>query len=309
MSMVALMGIVPAVMGVVAAVLLVRSRPRSVPNLPRRLTTLATVGLGVALAMSFVMLASGSWPFQSVGDSSLLESLSRIIGGWQFAVPLLGGVIATVLQCVPASAGQRKGVAELAPRTPFSFATVPWLLGTGVLLGVAFVAALLGGLASRPDEDGAYTMWVQDVGLGTVGRLIYGWSFSAASLVLLLLLTVATIVGLTLIARPSIAEPAAEDLANRRSRTRTLLATTSGSALIHLGTVLIFFACTANLSTGIPVGDALVPVYPPFAVLAPLFLGSGIGAIIVGFVLWFLLLIEQLTAASAKRESTATHAY
>lgn len=306
--MVFLMVLAPAVMGVVAAVLLVRLRPRSVPNLPPRLTTLATVGLGLALVMSFVMLASGSWPFKGVGDSSL-EWLSRTTGGWQFAVPLLGGVIATVLQCVPASVGKQLGVAELAPRTPFSFATFPWLLGTGALVGVAFMAALLGGLASRPDEDGAYTMWVQDVGLGTVGRLIYGWSFSAPSLLLLLLLTVATLIGLTLIARPSIAEPAAEDLANRRSRTRTLLATTSGAALIHLGTVLIYFAYTANLSTEIPVGDALVPVYPPFAVLAPLFLGSGIGAIMVGFVLLFLLLIEQLTAASAKRESAATHAY
>src|SRR5690606_28820200 len=56
--MVVLMVLAPAVMGVVAAILLVRSRPRSVPNLPARLTTLAVVGLGLALAMSCVMLAS-----------------------------------------------------------------------------------------------------------------------------------------------------------------------------------------------------------------------------------------------------------
>ena len=303
----ALLMLAPAVIGVVVSILLIRTWPRLLPSLPRRVRILAAVGLGVALAVEVVMVASGSWPFQSVGFTTPLQWLSLIPGDWQFAAPLLGGVIVTALQCVPTPSGPRREVAELAPRTPFTFASAAWLRGTGIAVAVAVLLAVTGGLASRPDEDGAYTMWLQDAGLGIVGRLIYGWAFSGPSLLLLLLLTVTTLLGLTLIARPPIAEDTAGDVAARRARSRTILVTACGAVLIHVGTVLIFFAYTANLSTGVSVGDAVVPVYPPFAVLAPALLGLGIGAIIVGFVLWCRLFIEQLTAIAA-RHSHASHA-
>lgn len=303
-----LLMLAPAVIGVVVSMLLIRLWPRLLPGLPRRVRTLAATGLGVALAVEVVVLASGSWPFLTSGHLPPFEWLSIIPGDWQFAAPLLGGVIATALQCVPAPTGPRREVAELAPRTPFTFAPAPWLVGTGAMVAIAVLLAVTGGLASRPDEEGAYTMWVQDAGLGTVGRLIYGWAFSGPSLLLLFLLTVATVLGLTLIARPPIAEDTAGDLAARWSRSRTILVTACGAVVIHVGTVLIFFAYTASLSTGVPVGDAVVPVYPPFAVLAPVLLGLGVGSIIVGFVLWFRLFIEQLTAAIAARYSHAAHA-
>ncbi|MDF9277757.1 hypothetical protein P4U43_08140 [Arthrobacter sp. EH-1B-1] len=304
-----LLMLAPVVIGVVVAMLVIRLWPRPVPNLPRRVTTLAVVGIGLALVIEFVVLVSGSWPFQSIGHAAPFEWLSGIPGRWQFVAPLLGGVVASVLLSVPAPAQARRDGAALARRTPFTFVTFPWLITTAVLVAVAILLAVAGGLASQPGEDGHYTMWMQDAGLGDVGRLIYGWAFSGPSLVLLLLLAITTLVGLALIARPPLADSTEEDVAIRRARSHTLLAATCGAALIHVGAVLIFFAYTANLSTGVPVGEALVPVYPPFAVLAPVFLGLGIGAIIVGFVLWFRLLIEQLTAASRAREDNATHAH
>lgn len=302
--------LVLAVIGVVIALLMIRLRPRPVPNLPRRVTALAVVGIGLALTIEFVVLASGSWPFQSTGYAAPLRWLSDIPGEWQFTAPLLGGVIASVLLSVPAPAHLRRdGSAALTRRTPFTFVSLPWLITTAALVTVAILLAVAGGLASQPDEKGLYTMWLQDAGLGDVGRLIYGWAFSGPSMVLLLLLVAATVSGLARIARPSIANPAAEDVAIRRARTRTLLATTCGAVLIHVGAVLVFFAYTANLSAGIPVGEVSVPVHSPFAVLAPAFLGLGVGAIIIGFVLWLRILIEKLTALSRTREGNATHAH
>lgn len=303
-----LLMLAPAVIGVVVAMLLIRLWPRLLPNLPQRVSTLAATGLGLALTVEIVMLASGSWPFQTIGHPEPFEWLSFIPGQWQFAAPLLGGLIAAALQSLPAPTRPPRKAAELAPRTPFTFAPVRWLIGAGVLVAVAVLLAVLGGMASQPDEEGAYTMWMQDAGLGLVGRLVYGWAFSGPSLLLLLLLILATLLGLTFIARPPIWENTAGDLANRRSRSRTILATTCGAVLIHVGAVLVFLAYTANLSTGVPVGDALIPVYPPFAVLAPVFGGLGIGALIAGFALWLRLLIEQLAAATATRSRDTAHA-
>lgn len=297
-----------AVAGVVVAMLVIRRRPRSVPNLPRRVITLAVVGFGFALAIEVVVLASGNWPFQSNTYPAPFGWLSSIPGGWQFAAPLLGGVITSVLLSVPTPAPARRDGASLARRTPFTFVTLRWLITTAALIAVAVLLAVAGGLASQPDEDGRYTMWMQDSGLGDVGRLIYGWAFSGPSLMLLLLLAVTTLIGLMLIARPPLADSAEEDVAVRRLRSRTLIAATCGGVLIHVGAVLMFFAYTASLSAGIPVGEAVVPVYPPFAVLAPVFLGLGVAAIIVGFMLWFRLLIEQLTSASRAPKTNATHA-
>lgn len=297
------------VVGVVVALLVFRKWPRSVPDLPRRVTTLAVVGVGLALVIEVVVLASGNWPFQSISHPAPFGWLSSIPGEWQFVAPLVGGVVASVLLSVPAPARARRDGAALARRTPFTFVTFPWLITTAALVAVAVLLAVAGGLASQPDENGHYTMWMQDSGLGDVGRLIYGWSFSGPSLVLLLLLAVTTLVGLALIARPALADSSEEDVAIRRVRSRTLLATACGAVLIHVGAVLIFFAYTANLSAGVPVGKAVVPVYPPFAILAPVFLGLGVATIIIGFVLWFRLLIEQLTAANRAPKGNATHAH
>lgn len=298
-----------AVIGVVTAILVIRLWPRPVPDLPRRVTALAVVGIGLALAIEFVVLASGSWPFQTIGHAAPLQWLSDIPGEWQFAAPLLGGVVATVLLSVPTPAHARRQGAALTRRTPFTFVSLPWLVAAAVLGAVAILLAVVGGLASRPDEDGRYTMWMQDTGLGDVGRLTYGWAFSGPSLVLLFLLAIATVVGLALIARPPLVGPVEEDVAIRRARSRTLLGATCGAALIHVGAVLVFFAYTANLSAEIPLGEALVPVYPPFAALAPAFLGLGIGAIVVGFVLWLRLLVERLTTGNRTRNGDPAHAH
>ncbi|KAF2414662.1 hypothetical protein B1729_03515 [Microbacterium sp. B35-04] len=299
----------PAVIGVVVAMLLIRLWPRAVPLLPRRVVALTTIGLGAALTLEVVVLASGSWPFQTIGHLAPLEWLSLIPGGWQFAAPLLAGLVAAGLQCVPAQAGPRRKVAQLAPRTAFSFAPARWVIGAGALTAAAILLALVGGMASSPDERGEYTMWMQDAGVGAVGRLIYGWAFSWPSLVLLLCLTGTTLVGLSLIARPPIGDDPTADMAARRSRSRTILVTVSGAVVLHIGAVLIFFAYTANLNTGVPVGDAIVPIYPPFAIFAPLCLGLGIGAVTVGLVLWFRLLIEQFAAARATAHESASHAH
>jgi hypothetical protein len=298
-----------AVIGVAVAALLIRSWPRPAPALVRRLSALGVVGIGFALALELVVLVSGSWPFYSIGHAAPLEWLSSIPGEWQFAAPLLGGMVASGMLSMPAPPQVRRGGAALARRTVFTFASVPWLTTTAILIAVAVLLALAGGLASRPDEGGRYTMWMQDAGVGDVGRLVYGWAFSGPSLLLLLLLATTTLVGLALIARPPVAPSAEIDVAIRRARSRTLLATTCGAVLLHIGAVFVFFAYTADLNAGVFVGEHVVPVYPPFAALAPVFLGLGIGALVVGAVVWFRLLIEHLTMLSRAHEGTTTHAY
>ncbi|QEW03036.1 hypothetical protein [Microbacterium lushaniae] len=304
-----LLAITPGLVGLLIAMVVIRLWPHSVPLVPRIRSVSAGVGLGLALTVEIVVLASGNWPFQSAGHPWPLEWLSGIPGDWQVAAPLLAASIAVAFQAVPVPARPPSTTAVLTRRTPFAFAPKRWLITAGVLITVAAALAVAGGLASQPDEDGAFTMWVQDAGVGSVGRLIYGWAFSLPSVVLLSLLGAATLLALLSVARPSIAEDAAGDQAIRRSWSRTILATTCGAVLIHVGGVLTFFAYTANLRTGVPLDDAIIPVFPPFAALAPLLIVLGVGAIIAGFVIWFRLFLEQMSIAAAVRHSDAGHAH
>lgn len=302
----AVLMIAPAVIGLVLAMLLTRLWPRVVPDLPARARVWVVIGLAIAVTVAVAVLGSGNWPFQMVTLPGPLVWLSTIPGEWQFTAPLVGGIVAAGLQCIPAMPRPRRTVADLARRTPATFAPRGWLAFAIVIAVSAVALAVVGGAASQPGEDGAYSMWMQDAGVGTVGRLIYGWAFSGPSLLLIAVLAATTVLGLALIARPPVAEESAGDLEIRRFRSRTILMTASGAGLIHLGAVLIFFAYTAALNTGIPLDDALVPVFPPFAFLAPALLILGVCAITTGFVFWFQVLIEQLAAT---RTRTASHAH
>lgn len=297
--------IAPAVIGLVLAMLLARLRPRVLPDLPAWARVWVVLGLVVAVSLVIVVQATGNWPFQQITLPTPFAWLSAIPGEWQFTAPLVGGIVAIVLQCMPTRPRRRRAVADLARRTPLTFAPRGWFAFAIVVAISSVLLAVVGGVASQPDEDGAYSMWMQDAGVGTVGRLIYGWAFSGWSLILLAALAATTVLGLALISQPPLADDPARDLGTRRSRSRTILKTASGGGIIHLGAVLIFFAYTAALNTGLPVDDALVPVFPPFAFLAPALLVIGVCAITTGFVLWFRVLIEQLTATRARTPSHA----
>lgn len=297
----ALLGLAPGAVGLVLAMLLIALRSRRRPNLGARLRAVTAMGVSVALVIEILVLASGSWPFQSVAQPPPFEWLSSIPGQWQFAAPLAAGLVAVAAQAVPAPSTPASGQAALTRRTPFAFTSRRWLIVTGALVAVSALSAVVGGLASQPDEDGNYTMWLQDAGLGTIGTLIYGWHYSIPNLLLLLLLAAVTLITLALIARPPIANDAAGDLEKRRLRSRNVLASCCGALMLHLGAVFTFFAFTANLNTGTPVGDAVIPLYPPFAALAPVLIIVGIAGITAGLTTWFTLLLEQLRVAATRR--------
>ncbi|WP_194384571.1 hypothetical protein [Microbacterium luteum] len=273
---------------------------------------IAALVIGVALAGEFLVLGSGSWPFRSMGAPTGLEMVSWLFGipgEWQFVAPLILGLVGVAPLLAPDTRGVRSGGATVARRTILSFVPRGWAVTCGVLALVAVGLTLIGGGMSSPDGDGRFTMWAQDVGVGEVGTLVYGWAYSWPSLIALGGLIGASTIALAIIAHPPLGADEQKDRARRRSRSRAVVATASGGLFFHIGAVLIFFAKTASLKAGVFVDEDVVPVFPPFAAAGPFILLLGVAAIVSGFAVWTALLLTHARDAVAARQRVAARAH
>lgn len=211
-----------------------------------------------------------------------------VLRGVYFVLPITLGIISVILLAFPIRPRSGHGAATLTPRTPASFGTRAWFVTPALTLVSIVVLTVIAGLASHPDsETGRYTTYSVDLGAEHgMGTSIYGWFYSVPSMILLGVLIIVMVIALWLIARPGLTPDYEKDVRGRSLRTRNVLAMTTATLLVHLGTILDSLGGTAAVRASFAADGGMVNAWTPFAALeSALFLIGGI-AIAVGVAAW-----------------------
>lgn len=211
-----------------------------------------------------------------------------VLRGVHFVLPLVFGVVSLIVLVFPVRPRGGQGAATLRPRTPASFGTRAWFVAPSLAIVSIVVSTVIAGLASQPDPvTGRYTMYFVELGAERgMGTSIYGWFYSAPSLILLGVLALVAVLVLWLIARPAFAPDYDKDVQARTVRTRNVLAVTTGTLFVHLGTILESLGGSAAVRASFTADGGLVQAWTPFAALeSALFLAGGI-AVAVGVAAW-----------------------
>lgn len=206
---------------------------------------------------------------------------------YRFTTPLLLGIVGMVLLAFPVQGRSGRGVADLTPRTPLTFARGWWFVAPALLLALILSVTVTTGAASQPDPStGHYTMYFVDLGgEREMGSSIYGWYNSIPSLILTGVLIIVASVDLVLIARPTLAPNREHDVHIRRVRTRNVLAIGTSALLLHLGFILGSLAGTASIRSSFPTSEGSVTFWTTFAGLQPVLVGASAVAAALGFAL------------------------
>lgn len=258
-------------------------RRAALPTGPARGFTLAAAGL--VLLSEFAIRFIG---ISSLFGSTALSALNGWIWDYRFAITVLVGVLGVTLLSLPIQARGGRGAAELTRRSWMSFARTRWLIAPGVLLALVLLLTVVAGLASRPDPmTGRHTMYLVELGgERAMGTTIYGWFYSVPVMVLTGLLIVATIAGMTLIARPALADDPEGDIGVRSIRTRNLLAAASATLLLHVGEILGSLAGTASIRSMFSTSEGPVRFWTTFSALEPVFIAASALSAVLGAALW-----------------------
>lgn len=226
----------------------------------------------------------------------------------RYVVPLLAGLVGVVLCLVPVVRRPTTGSADLSRRTPTTFAPRWWFAALAVVVAVLLLVTVLAGLASRPDEDGRYTMHHVDFGAAAMGTGIYGWYYSVPALVVMAALLLAAVAASWALARPPVAHEArTADVAIRRWRTRNVLALAAGALLVHLAVVLRSLAGTASARAMVTTAEGAFGAGSTFAALeAPLRVAST-AVEVGGWFLWFAVLFAAAVPALRRRSVSPWH--
>ncbi|TDW29207.1 hypothetical protein [Cryobacterium psychrophilum] len=227
-------------------------------------------------------------------DASILLpfDVPRFLSDWywdyRFTVPLLVGILSVVFLAFPVHARGGRGTAELTRRSPISFARARWFLAPGVLLALILLITVVAGAASEPDSvTGRYTMYSVDLGGERgMGTGIYGWFFSIPAMILTGILIVISIVGLSLIARPALAEDQERDIRVRTIRTRNIVVAGTGALLLHLGLIFSSLAGTASIRAWFTTSEGPVAFWTTFSALQPVFTAASMLCAALGIALW-----------------------
>lgn len=273
---------------------LIHRRHRARVERPVRAWTLAA-GL---LAILGVVIERLSWMVPELAVSST----ARVVG---FAVPLAAGLLAVVVLMLPRIQRPPTGTADLSPRTLTSFVARGWLVALLAVAALVLTVTALAGRASIPDDQGRYRHFELELTTGfTAGTDIYGWYFSVPSIILLVLLLLATFVAVRAVAKPPLGPGAAGDATVRRWRTRNVVAMSLGALLVHLASILSHLAGTAALSAGFATDVGWVSARPPLVILETPLRFAATGAELVGWFLWFgvLLVAIRSTAPETAKE-------
>ena len=253
---------------------------------------------GSLLAILGVVIERLSWMVPELAVSST----ARVVG---FAVPLAAGLLAVVVLMLPRIQRPPTGTADLSPRTLTSFVARGWLVALLAVAALVLTVTALAGRASIPDDQGRYRHFELELTTGfTAGTDIYGWYFSVPSIILLVLLLLATFVAVRAVANPPLGPGAAGDATVRRWRTRNVVAMSLGALLVHLASILSHLAGTAALSAGFATDVGWVSARPPLVILETPLRFAATGAELVGWFLWFgvLLVAIRSTAPETAKE-------
>lgn len=228
----------------------------------------------------------------------LPSGLSSAYSDLRFGLPLVLGVLGLVIVAFPFSARRTGGAADLAPRTPFSFARGGWFVTPAIVLAAILALTIAAGLASERDTStGRYDAYTVAIGGETsMGTTIYGWFYSVPCLIAIGVLIAAAGVDLVLIARPALARDRDHDIRRRTTRTRTVLTLATGALLLHLGLVLDSLAGTATLRGRFSTSVGPLDSWTPFAALEPALSTTSGLATALGFACWFAVLLSGVPA-------------
>ena len=282
-----------------AAGWLVTGRRLAVPTgLTRVLIVVAT---SAALA---VMI--GFWLVRTIPSlAPTLSYYAEIAITPQYVVPLIAGGAALLTLAFPVrGGGGRSEGAELSRRTVLTFSRPWWLVAFGIVLLLTVAAALAAGIASSPDEQGSYTLYIVKAGTASASTTIYGWHYSVPCLILLAALVGIMTLDLALISRPALAMDRDEDVAVRRVRSLNVVRVGAGAVLLHLSAVLNSLAGTSGLRAGFGTGESglgEVNVGTSFAALTPLLYWAGAVVGVIGLALWFSALLSTVPVPAKAR--------
>lgn len=225
-----------------------------------------------------------------------LPAPSMAVHPYQFALPLVAGLVATAILMFPVTRPEGRPVADLSRRTVADFSRRWWLISSGVVVATVITATLIAGAASSPDENGNSTMYIVEHGSFSMGTSIYGWHYSWIGLALTALIVATTAITLVRIARPPLAIDREFDVAVRRSRTRNVFAIANATLLLHLSSII---TSLWNASSILGVGSTDIgPLRfePNFAALEGTLEVARLGVAVLAYWLLFRVLIGAITA-------------
>jgi hypothetical protein len=285
----------PPLAGLVLALGVWFARHRSQVTLARPSRTLTALGMVIVLGVIVTIRAWGVWPWWS---PPLGEDGHLVIQMVAFASPLILCVVALLFLIPRGRARSPRGSAELAPRTPLTFAPRSLLLLMGAAIALVLAVSISAGLASTPDLDGRYLVYAVEASSNTsASTTIYGWWFSLPCLALVALIITIALVEIALIARPPLAADRDIDARMRKIRARNVVAVAAGGLLLHLGPVLLSLFGTSILRLGVqtePVG--WIELGTSFAAIGPALAVASYVVVILGFALWFSVLLSTVPA-------------
>jgi hypothetical protein len=275
----------------------VRRRSQVMPSRSSR--TLTAIGMVTVLGVIVTIRAWGVWPWWS---PPLGEDGHLVIQMLGFASPLILSVVALLLMIPGGRARSPRGSAELAPRTPLTFAPRSLVVLMGAVIALVLAVSISAGLASTPDLDGRYLVYAVEASTNTsASTTIYGWWFSLPCLALIALIIAIALVEIALIARPPLAADRDLDARMRKTRARNVVAVAAGGLLLHLGPVLLSLFGTSMLRLGVqtePVG--WIELGTSFAAIGPALAVASYVTVILGFALWCNVLLSTVPAWSRR---------
>ena len=249
-------------------------------------------GIGVSVVAGLVLVMGGAAVRLLAGPLPLTLNLPKEFWDWYpdygYASPMVLGIVGIVIVAFPVRARSGQGTAELAPRTPLSYARGWWFITPAAALALIITFSIAAGAASQPDEvTGRYTLYMVDLGgERAMGTTIYGWFYSVPSLILIGVMFAVAAINLVLIARPALNEDQWRDVHTRAVRTRNVIRITTGALLVHLGLIFGSLAGTASVRSSFSTSEGSVAFWTTFAALQPVLIGASAVAAALGFALW-----------------------
>jgi len=294
----------PSTLGLLLALAAWYAKRRSHVPLPATARISTAAAMVITLACMIAFTAWGVFPtwMPPLGeDGFLVMALARNV------VPLLLCAAVLLFLMPRIDAPSPRGSAELAPRTLVSFASRSWLVSAAAVTVGVIIVSILAGLASSPDDSGRYVMYGVEVSNDTSARTtIYGWWFSLPCLVLIVIIVAIALIELAVISSPPLAVDRDDDIARRTARTRTVLAVSTGGLLLHLGTVFQSLQGASSLRLGVQAGPAgWVELGSSFAAIGPVLLVASYISVILGFAMWWSVLLSALRVRTRQRSGSA----
>lgn len=285
----------PAAAGLILALGVWVLRRPPMGALPKPVRLLTGVAMALGLGCMIVVAAWSVYPWWVPPMSTDTLLWIRLA---QFLAPLVVCAAVLVFLILPPPASGPRGTAALAPRTPMSFTSRPWLATVAGLIVASVAIAVLAGAASSPDENGRYVSYVLRTSTdSSAATTTYGWWFSVPALILLAVIALLVATGLVVISRPALAVESSLDAAARSRRIRTTLMVAAGGILLHLATVLQALQGTSSLQAGLVAGYAgVMELGTSFAALGPALGWGSLIAFVVGIALWWSVLLSLVPA-------------